>query len=148
MSVDFTFGALGDIISVCLIVKELVAALDDSKGSSAEYQQLIRELRALEHVLLQVDLVWRICESNIELNALRETSRRAAGQCRETIKSFLKKIKRYNPNLQESGSGSGIRDAVMKVRWHIGHSEELTKFRAEVNAHYSALNMLLLTANL
>ncbi|MCJ1377618.1 hypothetical protein MMC17_000713 [Xylographa soralifera] len=148
MSIGFTFGSLGDIVSICLIVKDLVEALDDSRGSSAEYQQLIRELRALEQILLQVDLLWRVCTSTVELNALRETSFRAAEQCRCSIESFLKKIKKYGPNLQESGSGSVVRDVFMKVRWHVTHADELTKFRAEINAHYSALNMLLLTGTM
>jgi hypothetical protein len=39
-----TFGAVGDIIFVCLLVKDLVEALDKSRGSKAEYQSAIREL--------------------------------------------------------------------------------------------------------
>ena len=40
----FTFGSVGDIISICLIVKDLVAALNDSAGSTVEYREVIREL--------------------------------------------------------------------------------------------------------
>jgi hypothetical protein len=39
-----TFGAVGDIISVCLLVKDLVEVLDKARGSKAEYQAAIREL--------------------------------------------------------------------------------------------------------
>lgn len=39
-----TFGSVGDVISVCLLIKDLVKTLDDSRGSSAEYQEVIREL--------------------------------------------------------------------------------------------------------
>ena len=39
-----TFGAVGDIISVCLLLKDLVEMLDQARGSKAEYQSVIREL--------------------------------------------------------------------------------------------------------
>lgn len=35
----------------------------------------------------------------------------------------------------------------MQVRWQVAHADELTKFRAEMNARCSAINMLLLTAS-
>ena len=55
-----TFGSVGDIISVCLLIKDLVDALNDCQGSAYDYQQLVREVRSLERVLLQVNqLVWK-----------------------------------------------------------------------------------------
>ncbi|MCJ1481229.1 hypothetical protein MMC06_001385 [Schaereria dolodes] len=73
-----TTGSVGDIIRVCLLVKDLITALDSSRGSSAEYQELVRELWALDRVLLEVELLVRTCSDIIELNALRETARRIA----------------------------------------------------------------------
>ena len=147
MSAGVTFGSVGDIIALSIIVKDLVKALDDSKGSSAEYQEVIRELWALDRVLLEVELLCIKCDSTIELNALRETAHRMADQCRRSIEAFLKKIKKYGPSLQDGGSGSIVRDTTMKIRWQVAHADDLTKFRAEINAHCSAINMLLLTAS-
>ena len=79
MPVGITFG---DIISLCIIIKDLVKTLDDSRGASSEYREVIRELWALDRVLLEVELLWRTCESTIELNALRETVRRIVDQWR------------------------------------------------------------------
>jgi hypothetical protein len=39
-----TFGSVGDIISISLLVKDAMKALDDSRGSGGEYQGVIREL--------------------------------------------------------------------------------------------------------
>ena len=147
MSASVTFGSVGDIITLCIIIKDLVKALDDSKGSSAQYQEVIRELWALDRVLLEVELLWRTCESTNELNALRETAHRMADRCRRSIEAFLKKVEKYRPSLRDGGSGSVLRDATMKIRWQVSHADELTKFRAEINAHCSAINMLLLTAS-
>lgn len=147
MPVGLTFGSLGDIISLSILVKDVVKALDNSRGSSSEYQEVIRELWALDWVLLEVELLWRTCEPTTESNALRETTLRMADQCRICNENFLKRIKKYEPSLREGGSDSSIRDAGRKLQWQMLHSQDLTKFRAEINAHCSAINMLLLTTS-
>ena len=78
MLVSVTFGSVGDIISIYIIIKDLVKALDDSRGSLAEYQEVIRELSALDRVLLEVELLWITCERTNELNAIRDTAHRNA----------------------------------------------------------------------
>jgi hypothetical protein len=143
---SITFGSVGDILSVCLIVKDLVAALDNSRGSSAEYREVIRELWGLDRALLEVDLLSRTSESTIELNALFNTARKAADDCRKCISSFLKKIKKYGPSL-EGGSKNFLKDTAMKIKW-VSRKDDLVKFRAEVNAHSSSINMLLATASM
>ena len=147
MPVGVTFGSVGDIISLSIIIKDLVKALDDSRGSSAEYREITRELWALDRVLLEVELLWRTCESTIELNALRETARRMTDQCRCSIEGFLAKVQKYGSSLSGRGSEKVIRDFSMKIRWQVAHSDELTKFRAEINAHCSAISMLLVIAS-
>jgi hypothetical protein len=50
-----TFGAVGDIISVCLLVKDLIEVLDKARGSNAEYQAAIRQLHTLDRALLEIE---------------------------------------------------------------------------------------------
>jgi hypothetical protein len=142
-----SFGSVGDIIAVCLLVKDLVAALDDSRGSAAEYQEVRRELQSLERALLEVEYLSSSCTSTVKLNALYATARKAALDCQKPVAAFLKKIKSYGPSLGESSSRSIVRDTAMKFRWRISQKDEVTKFRAEINAHCSSINMLLATAN-
>ena len=70
-----TFGSVGDIISVCLVIKDLIKVLDDSRGSSSEYQAVIRELWSLDRALLEVELLSRSYERTFELNALGQVAR-------------------------------------------------------------------------
>ncbi|PVH89250.1 hypothetical protein DL98DRAFT_647802 [Cadophora sp. DSE1049] len=141
-----TFGSVGDIISICLIVKDLVAALDDSRGSKAEYREVVRELYILDRALLEVDILSRTCERTPELVALCKTARQTAQNCRQCIETFTKKIKKYGTSLGEGSSRNILRDTVMKIRW-VSQKEDLEKFRAEVAAHSSSMNMLLATAS-
>jgi len=43
LNMPITFGSVGDIISVCLLVKD-VEALEKARRCKAEYQAVIREL--------------------------------------------------------------------------------------------------------
>ena len=54
IKMPLTFGSVGDIISVGQTAWKLIQALTDVKGSAAQYQGLIKELRAFERAMLQV----------------------------------------------------------------------------------------------
>ena len=141
-----TFGSVGDIISVGLLIKDLVKCLDKSRGSSAEYQAVIRELWSLDRALLEVELLLRSCKQSVDWIGLSEAANRCVGQCRKCIRDFCDKVKRYQGTLGGGGTGSLVRDTTAKIRWHVSEKEDLAKFRAEITTHWSSMNMLLVTA--
>jgi len=156
--VPFGFSAR-ECVSVCLLIKDCVIALDSSRGSATEYQQVIRELWALEHALCEVVTLAEGFESTAELNALAGSAKRVADQCKECIEGFLKKVKKYQKSLAltyEDTGGTTVsvstkhqwRDAVGKLGWALFMKDDLAKFRAEINAHSSYINMLLITASM
>ncbi len=102
-----TFGSVGDIISLSLLIKDLVKSLDDSRGSSAEYQAVIRELHSLDHALLEVEVLFRSCEQTVELNALRAAANECAEHCRTCISRFRERMKKFGKSLRPRGGGSG-----------------------------------------
>jgi hypothetical protein len=144
-----TFGAVGDIISVCLLVKDLVEALDKARGSKAEYQSAIRELWILDRALLEIELFTKAHEnaSTPELRGLCETAKVAALRCKELFSTFLERVKKYQTTFDEGQSAGVVRDAVAKVRWRFGEKDALEQFRVEVAGTSSSLQMLLATAS-
>lgn len=146
MPVPFGFS-IGDCISVCILIKDIIRALDTSCGSSAEFQEVIRELWALDRALLEVVNLAQSFETTVELNALSHAARRTAEQCKSCIERFLGRIKEYEGALREGGSGNKLKDVKGKVSWALCGGEQLAKFRAEINGHSSAINMLLITAS-
>jgi hypothetical protein len=150
MPVPFGFS-VGDCISVCLLIKDTIKALDSVHGAKAEYEAVIRELWALDRALLDVvSLQETIAHGNSstkELNALFVTVGRAVQECKGSIKSFLRTIKGYEGSL-DGGDGNGSRWSGVrgKISWALLRKDDLNRFRAEVNAHSSAINMLLITA--
>jgi predicted AlkP superfamily phosphohydrolase/phosphomutase len=141
---------VGDCIAICLLVKDTIKALDSAHGSASEYQAVTRELWALDRALLEVvslqESVGRGVGHTKELNALFVTVGRAVQQCKGSIERFLITIKGYERSLASGQVGlwKGVKG---KVSWALLRKDDLNKFRAEVNAHSSAINMLLITAS-
>jgi len=143
-----SFGSVGDIIAICLLVKELVVALDESKGSATEYREVLLELRALERALHKVEMLSKSHASTVKLNALYATARKAALDCRQPVEAFFNRIKKYGSSLDVGASRKSIRNTAMKIRWQVSQKDEISRFRAVVSAHSSSINMLLATVTL
>jgi hypothetical protein len=144
-----TFGAVGDIISVCLLVKDLVEALDRARGSKAEYQSAIRELWILDRALLEIDLLTRTHGNGTtpELRSLCETAKQAAIRCQDLVTKFLERVRKYKSTFDEGQKTNILKDVAMKVRWHVGEEDTLEQFRVEIASTSSSLQMLLTTAS-
>ncbi len=140
-----TIGSIGDIISIGLLIKDIVKCLDNTRGSSAEYQAVTRELWTLDHALLEVELLFSSSKQSSQLSALSETSQPCAERCRQCLTAFKERVNKFHVGLREGGSGSRIRDVASKIRWSLSEKEYLAKFRTEINAHSLALNLLLTT---
>lgn len=140
-------ASLGDIITLSVIIKELVKALDESRGSSAEYQESIRKLWALNRVLREIETLCGIREHTVELNALCETMHCIAKNARQSIEPFLKVVRKFGPSLRGGGSGNCILDASRKAQWRVSHSDDLTKFQTEIDVYCSVLSVLVSIAN-
>jgi hypothetical protein len=148
-AMPITFGSVGDIISVCLLVKDLVDALDKARGSKAEYQSLIRELWLLDRTLLEIDLLTRIHGGGAtpELEALCKTARKAVDRCRELVSAFSTRVQKYQKSLGENATPAFIKATTMKMRWCIGEKDTVDTLRAEIAATSASLQMLLATAS-
>jgi hypothetical protein len=144
-----TFGAVGDIISVVLLVKDLVGALDDARGSKAEYQAAVRELWVLDRTLLEIDLLTRQHGGGAtpELRGLCETAKQAVARCNDRISTYKKRIDGYKSSFDPGHKVNRLREAGRAIAWRIGEKEALEQFRAEIAGTTSSLQMLLITAN-
>lgn len=143
-----SFGSVGDIISVCLLVKDLIDTLDSSRGSSADYQSLVRELWTLDRSLLQVELLCRTEIYSEDLSVICDEARKTVNYCKEALEELSKRIRKYDPHLKHShGSGKLLQGVAMKIRWRVSEKEAITKFQSAITTHSNALSMLLATAN-
>jgi hypothetical protein len=73
MAAGFGFST-GDFIAGISLVQELIKALNDSRGSSKEYLELIAELRTLETALSEVKTLDLAVEQRPQRAALRQAA--------------------------------------------------------------------------
>ncbi|KAK3332118.1 hypothetical protein B0T19DRAFT_456649 [Cercophora scortea] len=123
------FGAVGDIISVSLLAKELMLALDSTRGSASEYQAIVRELLFLDLALLKVEDLLRTTGDSPEIQAL---------------------IRKYDGSLAaRGGSGNRLMDVARKVQWKASDKQrDIDKFRVELTGYTESLGLLLATVGL
>jgi hypothetical protein len=144
-----TFGSVGDIVAVGLLVKDLIAALDEARGSKAEYRAAVQAIKTLDDTINLVNQhVIRQGVATSELRNLCETSRQAVARCSALGDAFLKRIRRYQTTFEESHRPNKLKEITMGVRWRIGEKEALERFHAEVLGASLSLQTLLATANL
>lgn len=140
-------GSVGDIIALTLLVKDLIKALDESRGSSAEYQEIVRALWTLNQILGEVAVLYRMRGDIAELNALLETMHHVSNQVQKSIEPVFHTVTKFGPSLCNGGSGNSIRDASRKVQWRVSHSDDLKSLRTELDVFCSSLNVLISIAH-
>jgi hypothetical protein len=140
-----TFGAVGDIISVYQLVQELVEALNDARGSKAEYQAAISEVQILLQTLQNIDRLANEYEhgGTLDLQCLCETAKEAITKCKALISAFLQRICRYKSTLADGENPNVVHALAMKVRWRVGEKEALEQFRVQIAGISGSLMMLL-----
>ncbi|KAJ5746367.1 hypothetical protein N7520_011549 [Penicillium odoratum] len=142
MSVGFGFS-VGDFIAALQLMGTVIDALRESSEANSSIRSVINELYALESALLHVKRL-DTGINQISLTALRE----AASQCQLTITEFYRKIQKYQVHLQQGGTNSSINDTWMKIKWTICKKDDVDKFRAEIRAHTSTIQILLFTVQM
>lgn len=134
MSVGFGFS-FGGFIAAINLIGELIDAFRSSGEAGASYRELLTQLLSLKTALIQVKRLEVDDSQYLEVIALRQ----AAAQCRRTIDGFWEKIKRYQPALENRGSGSKIRDSWMKIRWAVCRKDDIAKLKADLVGHTEAI---------
>src|SRR4051812_17491179 len=98
---SITCGAVGDIISVCLLVKDLVDLLDNSRGSPGEFRSLTRELNNLDRSLLLVDVACRTHGNHPGLEDLCSTAQKVVYECQTSLNDLSARIQKYIVHFRE-----------------------------------------------
>ena len=109
---SFTFGSVGDIITICGILGEVIRSLNSSRGASVEYQNLVKELSALAQTIYTVCTLLQ-ARPNLKNNgALRQ----AIGNCKECLLQEYNRIEPYRKALQSNQTASNINTIIRKIR--------------------------------
>jgi hypothetical protein len=143
MPIPFGFS-VGDFIATLELIQDVVEALKESHGSSADFQELIRELYSLERALSVVKKLEVSPAQHSQLDAVKQ----AATQCQITVDTFLRKNKKFLPTLGAAGAQHKWKGVLHKIQWRVYRKDDVDEFRAALSGHTSSINMLLLTVQM
>jgi len=141
MEVALTFGAVGDIISLVLLAKDLFKALDDCRGSAKSYCDLIDELDVLNTRLEKTKSLYE-GELPDECEDTKKVALALINKIRGDVEAFCGPVcKKYAASLAEGGSGNVVKDFVRKIEWKF-KEKEIEKFRQDISGHCRSLDWL------
>ncbi|SPN99173.1 uncharacterized protein DNG_02208 [Cephalotrichum gorgonifer] len=133
-----SFGfSVGDFIAVGKLIADISSCLKDVGGSKTEYQDLIRELDCLQKGLAHLD------KFQPSSSTIADSIKYSALSCRRPLEEFLGKLKRYDSSLGDRATGRSWKAPVDKVRFMLGHSEDVRKLQSYLSVHVGTLNILL-----
>ena len=141
-------ASIGDIVALCLLTKDLITALNQTRGSSRDFQQLVKQLQSLASVLHEVDLLTKREKITPSLDAIRVTLSRIAADCQDLIEPFYGRLRGYQDRLKLGGSGRVLHDAACKWRWKFCEADEVERLRADLLAHTMTMQTLIGVWNL
>ncbi|KAL8700709.1 MAG: hypothetical protein Q9201_005300 [Fulgogasparrea decipioides] len=138
MSAGFGFS-VGDIVAGLKLIKQSIEALQDTKGSSADFQALSHELDSLKDGLEAVEdlhLDQRFGVKSKQSVAIQE----AVSRCWHCINTFLSTISRYQPWLQTKALPGPVWKAnLKKIQWALCKKDDVNRLRIQLERHCSSI---------
>ncbi|KAL8824504.1 MAG: hypothetical protein Q9191_005010, partial [Dirinaria sp. TL-2023a] len=144
MSVGFGFS-VSDIVIGLKLIKQSIEALQDTKGSSADFRALTHEIDSLRDGLEAVEdlkLDQQFGPKSKQAVAIRQ----AVSRCRQCIETFLSTIAKYQPCFRTKIPARATWKAnLKKIQWALCKQDDVNRFRAQLERHSSSISMLLVT---
>lgn len=140
---DPTFGSFGDFLSIAALIKDIVIALNDSRGSSKKYQSLIHGLDILNTAIGQVEQLYRSQRFTVGIERGPVTAlEQAIAKIWQSLEDFHAKIRKFATSLSPGGSGRVFKDAARKIQFKM-EEKDVQEFQQEVLGYNMSLELLL-----
>ncbi|KAM7192580.1 hypothetical protein V8F20_008789 [Naviculisporaceae sp. PSN 640] len=142
MELALTFGSFGDLLAIGILIKDIIVCLDDCRGASKEYQDLVQSLTILGTAIQEVDLIFRGQRRRAVAPRLCESASKSIAQIQRTLESFNEKLQKFRPSLTPGGSGNRLKDVARKIQFKMDE-KDMEKFKGEVTGYTVALRILM-----
>lgn len=144
MSAGFGFS-VGDIVAGLKLIKQSIEALQDTKGSSADFEALGHEIASLKAGLEAVE------DLKLDQTFGPESKHclaigQAIARCWQCVETFLSTIAKYQPWLRSKAPAClNWKANLKKIQWALCKKDDVNRFRAQLERHTSSISMLLVT---
>lgn len=140
-SMEVTFGAVGDFISIGVLIKDFIELLDDSRGSVWEYNSLKQQLIFLR---LNLDLAKRSYDEHYnapQFQDIRTTLESVVDEAERRLEGIAVKVQKYTSTLSKDSTERRIKRLARKVQWSL-EKKETEKFLLDLNRYTSIIQSL------
>lgn len=135
-----SFGSFGDFLSIAILIKDIIVALDDCRGSSRKHQELRQGLENLAETIRHVEQAYH----NSKLVVSNDTSTTAlciVSQIHQRLAAFnSQKLQKYATSLSPGGSSNILKDVTRKIQFKFDE-KDIENFQREIMGY----NMMLTT---
>ncbi|KAF5533466.1 vegetative cell wall gp1 [Fusarium napiforme] len=138
---EVTFGAVGDFISIGVLIKDFIELLDDSRGSAWEYNSLKQQLTFLR---LNLDLAKRSYDEYYkapQFHDIRNTLESVVDEAERRLEDIAVKVQRYTSTLSQGSTVRRIKKVARKVQWSL-EKKETEKFLLDLHRYTSIIQSL------
>ncbi|KAK2770121.1 hypothetical protein CKAH01_04464 [Colletotrichum kahawae] len=142
MEFTLAFGAVGDFIAVIALIKDIITALDDCRGSAKDYRDVVQALGILGKTVQQVNQIYDDVDVARDLNDLKILAISSAGQIERCLKSFRDHNRKFKRSLGAGGAQHILQGVTRKIQWRF-EEKDVTKFREDIKWYTTSLSMLL-----
>ncbi|EQB44460.1 hypothetical protein CGLO_16799 [Colletotrichum gloeosporioides Cg-14] len=142
MEFTLAFGAVGDFIAVISLIKDIITALDDSRGSVKDYRDVVRSFEVLQRTVQHVSQIYDDMGTAKDLGDLRILAMSSVSQIQQSLEGFRDRNRKFERSLGGGGAKNVFRDVVRKIRWNF-EEKDVMKIRDEMKGYTASLSMLL-----
>ncbi|KAI4259184.1 MAG: hypothetical protein LQ352_000858 [Teloschistes flavicans] len=138
MSAGFGFS-VGDIVAGLKLIKQSIEALQDTKGSSADFEALGHEIASLKAGLEAVE------DLKLDQTFGPESKHclaigQAIARCWQCVETFLSTIAKYQPWLRSKAPAClNWKANLKKIQWALCKKDDVNRFRAQLERHTSSI---------
>ncbi|CAL1716960.1 unnamed protein product [Somion occarium] len=148
MSLAFSFGSFGDIVTLIDLTTKVIQILTSTSGASESFQGLILDVTRLQHFLQQVHSFSRQRNVTILKSHLLTSDDIATAirECSRSLERILQRVTYYRSYVEtrcgKSGRHSWHRTWITSG-WMLLKSREIEQFRSELVEHNTLLARIL-----
>lgn len=142
MEFTLAFGAVGDFIAVIALIKDIITALDDSRGSTKDYRDVIHSLEILQRTVEQVSKIYDDHGVAKDLSDLRILAMNSASRIQQALEAFRNRNRKFDNSLGPGAKKKVFRDVIRKIQWSF-EEKDVNKLRDEMKGYTVSLSMLL-----
>ena len=134
------FGfSVGNFIAAAELLSKVKRAFHDHHGASAEYQQLVQQVEALQMIFEYLQTL----DSDESARGLVNAIRAQAAVSLQPLRLFLESIEKYDKTLGARNVAGGLGVRARQAQWALSVTKEVPKLLDTISLEIQKMNLML-----